>query len=60
MFPPGMSGVRVVFHSDGGAEFFGAAGDVIQVRSAEDDGLLFAEVEVSTVTPVIEVFRYAL
>jgi prepilin-type N-terminal cleavage/methylation domain-containing protein len=54
-FPPGMAGVSVVFHPNGEAEFFGAAGNVIQVRSAEDDGDPCHEIEVNPVTSRIEV-----
>jgi prepilin-type N-terminal cleavage/methylation domain-containing protein len=54
-FPPGMSGVRVVFHPNGEAEFFGAAGNIIQVRSAADDGSPCHEIEVNEITSRIEV-----
>jgi prepilin-type N-terminal cleavage/methylation domain-containing protein len=57
MFPPGMSGVRVVFHPNGEAEFFGAAGNIIQVAS--EDGSPCHEIELNTVTSRVEVLPNA-
>lgn len=57
MFRPGMSGVRVVFHPDGRAQFFGLAGNVIRVSAA--DGLPCRQIEINTVTSRVEVLPNA-
>jgi prepilin-type N-terminal cleavage/methylation domain-containing protein len=57
MFPPGMSGVRVVFYPDGGAQFFGAAGNIIRVAAA--DGSPCRQIQVNTVTSRVKVLPNA-
>jgi type II secretory pathway pseudopilin PulG len=57
MFPPAMSGVRVVFHPDGGAEFFGAAGNIIRVAAADDSPC--RQIQINTVTSRVEVLPNA-
>ena len=57
MFPPAMSGVRVTFYPDGGAQFFGTGGNIIQVAAA--DGLPCRQIQVNTVTSRVEVLPNA-
>ena len=58
MFPPAMSGVRVAFYPDGGAQFFGAAGNIIRVAAADGDGPC-RQIQVNTVTSRVEVLPNA-
>jgi Tfp pilus assembly protein FimT len=47
------TGVKVVFHPDGGAQFFGGAGNIVQVAAA--DGSPCRRIEINPVTSRIEV-----